>query len=115
MDPMAFELLDEWLEIRAELPGDRVFCSFSQPNPGRPLWAAYVTKCSARCARRPGLMDKRVHAGAFRHSLAAELLVEGWPLPYIQAQLGIVTLYAMERFLKALNIRPPNESTKCVP
>jgi site-specific recombinase XerD len=109
MDPMAFEVLDDWLAIRAEFPGDHVFCSYSKPTPGRPLWAAYVTEMLGDLRPRAALEDKRVHAGAFRHSLAAELLIEGWPLPYIQAQLGIVTLYAMERFLKTLKIRPPED------
>lgn len=38
----------------------------------------------------------------------AELMVEGWPLSFIQAQLGIKTLYAMDRFLKHLDIGPPD-------
>jgi site-specific recombinase XerD len=110
MDPMAFRVLDDWLAIRAEFPGDTVFCSYSKPNPGRPLWPAYVNEMLRDLRPRAGLEDKRVHAGAFRLSLAAELLVEGWPLPYIQAQLGIVTLYAMDHFLKTLKIRPPEDA-----
>jgi site-specific recombinase XerD len=107
MDPKAWGILGAWLALRREMPGDHVFCTFSRPNPGGPLASAYFREFTREIRDAAGLSGKRVHPQAFRHSLAAELLLEGWPLPYIQAQLGIVSLYAMERFLEHLNIRPP--------
>lgn len=83
IDATAFAVLEEWLEVRRALPGDLL-------------------------ADAAGLAGTRVHPQAFRHSLAAELIVEGWPLSFIQAQLGIKTLYAMDRFLKHLDIGPPD-------
>jgi hypothetical protein len=58
-------------------------------------------------AEAAGVAGTRVLPQAFRFSLAAELIIEGWPLSFIQAQLGIKTLYAMDRFLKNLDIGPP--------
>jgi integrase len=57
-----------------------------------------------------GTLGLRVHPQAFRHTLAAELLVEGWPLPYLQAQLGLQSLVALQNLYRHLDIRiPPSE------
>jgi site-specific recombinase XerD len=109
MDERAFEVLDEWLTARSEIPGDLVFCTYTGRAPGAPIHPNAIRETLRELAEKADLSAMRIHPGAFRHSLAADLLVEGWPLPYIQAQLGIVTLYAMERFLKNLEIRPPSE------
>jgi site-specific recombinase XerD len=107
MDPTSFEVLDEWLAVRRTLPGDLLFCTINLPEPGRPVHPAYVRTAFGDLAKAAGLAGTRVHPQAFRHSLAAELIIEGWPLSFIQAQLGIETLYAMDRFLKNLDIGPP--------
>ena len=71
-----------------------------------PQRSAYFRELTRDIREAAGHSGKRVHPQAFRHSLAAELLLEGCPLPYIQAQLGIVSLYAMERFLNTSTSAP---------
>jgi site-specific recombinase XerD len=107
MDGTAFAVMEEWLTFRESLPGDLVFCTINRPEPGGPVHSAYFRTAFGDLAKAAGLAGTRVHPQAFRHSLAAELIIEGWPLSFIQAQLGIKTLYAMDRFLKNLDIGPP--------
>jgi site-specific recombinase XerD len=107
MDSTAFEVLGEWLMVREPMPGDLVFSTYSEPDPGGPVDSAYFRSVFGEVAKAAGLAGTRVHPQAFRHSLAAELIIEGWPLSFIQAQLGLKTLYAMDRFLKNLDIGPP--------
>jgi site-specific recombinase XerD len=51
--------------------------------------SSYVRATIARMGQRAGI-KKRVHAHAFRHAFAFELVMEGVPLPIIQVQLGHV-------------------------
>jgi site-specific recombinase XerD len=115
MDERAFELIEEWLTLRAarRTPGSKVFCTFAtdarNPPPGRAISSAYVRRMLKQAAKRADLKETRVHPEAFRHTLAAELILEeGWPLMHIQAQLGIVTLGAMERLLNDLGFPVPD-------
>jgi integrase len=60
----------------------------------------------ALCSRAE-LGETRVHPQAFRHSFAAELIGEGWPLPYIQRQLGITTFRNIDTLLNNLGLPQP--------
>ena len=110
MDATAFDLLGAWLaeRERLEIPGDLVFCSYVKPNPGRPIWHPYFREFLQELGNATGLGGTRVHPQAFRLSFAAELIVEGWPLHYIQAQLGITTLAGMQSLLNSLKLPPPD-------
>jgi integrase/recombinase XerD len=90
LDSFAITHLSPWLWERARLgiPDTApLFCSVSQPNPGRPMWSAYVREVMHEYGRRAGI-PKRIHPHGFRHSMCCDLIREGFPLSHAQAQLG---------------------------
>jgi site-specific recombinase XerD len=97
LDPEAFALIEGWLDKRAErgLNGRRpLFCTLD----GKRLDSSYVRRLLPRLARKAGI-DKRVHAHGLRHTHAAELAREGFPVNVIQAQLGHSSLATTSRYL----------------
>ncbi len=56
---------------------------------------AYVRALLPRLARKAG-----VHAHGLRHSHAAELAAEGFPVNLVQAQLGHASLATTDRYLR---------------
>jgi integrase len=53
MDARAFEILEEWLALHRELPGDLAFCTFTGRAPGSALDGAAV---------RTTLYEQAIHA-----------------------------------------------------
>lgn len=108
LDEAAVTLLNPWLEVRKTYPGQALLCVVEGPTRGRD-WA----RNDAR--KRLGQLGKevlnvRVHPQAFRFTLVAELMVEQWPLPHIQAQLGITGFNSFKKIFEYLGInRPPDE------
>jgi len=100
MDPAAFALVDRWLDARRQRGLSRpsvVFCTLD----GRPVQASYVRALLPRLARKAGI-EKRVHAHGLRHTCAAELAVEGTPVPLIQQQLGHASLHTTTVYLRSI-------------
>jgi site-specific recombinase XerD len=97
MDPAAFGLVARWLDERRRLGLHRpgvVFCTLD----GHPLQAGYVRALLPRLARKAGI-EKRVHPHGLRHTCAAELAIEGVPVPLIQ-QLGHASLHTTTVYLR---------------
>ena len=97
MDPVAFSVLDRWLEVRAKrgINGrSPLFCTLN----GRPMSRDYVRALLPRLARKAGI-EKRVHAHGLRHTHAAQLAAEGVPLNIIQRQLGHSNAATTSRYL----------------
>lgn len=100
MDPAAFALVERWLDVRRQRGLSRpsvVFCTLA----GRPLQASYIRALLPRLARKAGI-EKRVHAHGLRHTCAAELAVEGTPVPLIQQQLGHASLHTTTVYLRSI-------------
>lgn len=98
MDPAAFGLVARWLDERKRIGLSRpsvVFCTLD----GRPLQASYVRGLLPRLARKAGI-EKRVHPHGLRHTCAAELAIEGVPVPLIQQQLGHASLHTTTVYLR---------------
>ena len=98
IDPEAVAVVMRWLDTRHSLSiGGRlpVFCTLK----GRPLKPSYVRTALARLAARAGI-EKRVHPHGLRHTMAYELMMEGYPMPLIQKQLGHTSLATTERYLQ---------------
>jgi site-specific recombinase XerD len=98
MDPAAFGLVARWLDERRRLGLHRpsvVFCTLD----GRPLQTSYVRAFLPRLARKAGI-EKRVHPHGLRHTCAAELAIEGVPVPLIQQQLGHASLHTTTVYLR---------------
>jgi len=70
----------------------RLFCTLA----GGPLDQSYVRLLLPRLAARAEI-DKRVHAHRLRHTHAAELAEEGYPVNFIQDQLGHASLAVTDR------------------
>lgn len=97
MDAGAFALLDRWLDERRRrgLRARAIFCTLD----GHPLQASYVRALLPRLAAKAGI-EKRVHPHGLRHTCAAELAIEGVPVPLIQQQLGHASLHTTTVYLR---------------
>jgi site-specific recombinase XerD len=82
----------ESLRLAAEAP---LFCTMS----GARVQPSYVRALLPRLASAASV-SKRVHAHGLRHTHAAELALEGFPLNLIQAQLGHASLATTDRYLR---------------
>jgi site-specific recombinase XerD len=100
LDPLAFSVVEAWLEHRSKLGFTRVhslFCTLA----GTRMSSSYVRAVLPRLAAKAGI-QKRVHAHGFRHTHAAELAAEGIPMNIIQRQLGHSNLGTTSRYLDHL-------------
>jgi site-specific recombinase XerD len=101
LDPGAWAVIQIWLERRSQLgisARSPLFCTLK----GEPMKTAYVRALLPRLARRAGL-QRRVHAHAFRHSFAFELVNESTPLHVVQAALGHANVAVTSRYIAHLN------------
>lgn len=98
LDPEALAVVERWIDVRKGLgisSRQRLFCTLA----GGPLDQSYVRQLLPRLAARAGI-DKRVHAHGLRHTHAAELAEEGYPVNFIQDQLGHASLAVTDRYLR---------------
>jgi len=95
--------LDTWLAEREKhAPGAaQVFCAVRRGNEGARLDRKKVDRMLKRRAAAAGLA-KRVHAHAFRHGLAADLVRAGAPSAAIMSQLGHADLRVTTRYIGQL-------------
>jgi site-specific recombinase XerD len=99
LDPGAFAVIEKWVERRERL-GFRgrhpLFCTLE----GRQMYSSYVRRLLPRLAKKAGI-EKRVHPHGLRHTHAYELAVlEGIPVPIVQAALGHSSLATTDRYLR---------------
>jgi integrase/recombinase XerD len=105
MDPAAFAVLQDWLDLRAKLItrrrrlGQPVFCLITTGKVGGPMRSALVRDMLNRAAARAGV-EKRVHPHGFRHTCASDMEAEGFGLSEISAQLGHTRVSTTERYIK---------------
>jgi len=98
LDPEALAVIERWTDVRKALGISSrrpLFCTLT----GGPLDPSYVRQLLPRLATRAGI-DKRVHAHGLRHTHAAELAEEGYPVNFIQDQLGHASLAVTDRYLR---------------
>lgn len=100
IDPEALDVLRAWLGVRqaAEVESPYLFCT----RDGSRLISRYVRAMVARTAARAGI-EHRVHPHGLRHTLAVELVKEGWPVPLVQRQLGHSSLATTSVYLAGLH------------
>lgn len=104
IDPEAMAVLEQWMRLRAQLPYPRVnplFCTISQPKPGRGLDDSYVRTMLRRLKRRAGIA-RRVHPHAFRHTYAVECSREGIAPELLRRQLGHSSLHTTTVYLQGI-------------
>jgi site-specific recombinase XerD len=88
------DALARWLEIRADLPGEHVFCTLR----GTRLDNGYVREMISRKGREAGI--PRAHPHAFRATLAVELVSEGASLPVVRDVLGHANIAYTDAYLR---------------
>ena len=120
LDAPALALLAPWLEVRRKWGGERLLCITDGPGRGVRPWHEkglrdFLSGASLRAGIDvPGTEEKKVKPSAFRFSLAAELMVEQWPIPYIQAVLGTQKFESFATIMEHLELRQP-EAVEVVP
>jgi integrase len=75
IDPRSCELLDRWLDRRAELGLNGrvpIFATYSKGQHGGSLSPVYVRRTLANLGKKANI-EKRVHPHGLRHSLAFDL------------------------------------------
>jgi site-specific recombinase XerD len=107
LDTSVVSLLGPWLEVRNQMPGTALFCTCEGASKGSPWDGSSVRTALRDVANRVGW--NRLVPGDLRFSFVTELMVEQWPIPYIQAQLGTRSLRSFENIYQHLEIRVPED------
>ncbi len=102
MDRWAWEQLDPWLNVRADLPIGALFCVLRGPTRGRPCSAAGV-RVQLRNAAITAGVRRRLAPHQLRHAHAVEMSREGVPLVVIQRQLGHADLGVTSVYLRGID------------
>lgn len=106
VDPKTVEILREWLERRAEIPGmplmGYVFCTISQPAPGGRMGAPQFRTKLKLLSTRAGIERDAwdVYPHQFRHTHATDLALEGHSMAVVKEQLGHAHLSTTEGYIK---------------
>jgi integrase/recombinase XerD len=101
IDGQALEVIRAWLGARDHAGWDTPWL-FSTRTGGQ-LAGRYVRSLVARLAAQAGVRH-RAHPHAFRHTMAVELVQEGWPVPLISRQLGHSNVAVTDIYLQ--NLQP---------
>jgi site-specific recombinase XerD len=104
LDGASFAVLACWLEVRQELNVNGQVPLFCTLQGGR-IKSSYVRALFKRLARKAGI-ERRVNPHGLRHTMAAQLALEGYPVNLIQKQLGHSSLATTSRYLDHV---APNE------
>lgn len=102
MDRWAWEQIDPWLAVRAQLPVGALFCILRGPTRGRPCAPAGV-RVQLRNTARTAEVRRRFAPHQLRHAHAVEMSREGVPLVVIQRQLGHADLGITSTYLRGID------------
>ena len=104
-DPAGLALLEPWMALRASViasngPVDSLPVFVTRK--AKPLTAGSLRLTLAMLGRRAGI-QKRVHAHAFRHTMAVEMMLEGCDVATISRQLGHFSIATTSQYLDHLS------------
>ena len=102
MDSWAWQQLDPWLQVRADLPVGALLCVIHGPTAGRHWEAAAARKQLSRAAAAAGVR-RRFVPHQLRHAHAIEMEHEGIPLVVIQRRLGHSNLGITSIYLQGID------------
>jgi integrase len=102
MDRWAWEQLQPWLQLRAELPVGALLCVIHGPTSGRRWEPSAARKQLRRTAAATGVR-RRFAPHQLRHAHAVEMAHEGVSLVVIQRQLGHVNLGITSVYLQGID------------
>jgi site-specific recombinase XerD len=104
IDDYGLFALDPWLMERMMLgiPADcPLFCTTQLPGRGNRMYPAYVRTVLHRYGAMAGI-PKRVHPHGFRHTMACDLVQEGFSIINVQNQLGHSNVATTAGYLRGL-------------
>lgn len=104
IDDYGLFALQPWLIERAMLgiPANRpLFCTTQLPGRGNRIYPAHVRHVLHRYGRMAGI-PKRVHPHGWRHTLACDLVQEGFSINHVQAQLGHSNVATTAGYLRGM-------------
>lgn len=90
-----------WLRFRQTLPPGPLFCVIDGPTAGRAWCAGDLRKQLHKLAALAGVRQ-RCAPHQLRHAMAAQALVDGVNILYLQRQLGHANLAITTRYLESL-------------
>lgn len=100
IDPDAVAVAAVWIAARASrgIGQGPLFCTLA----GGSLCPRYVRALVGRLGVKAGI-EHRVHPHGLRHTMAAELSDEGWPVMLISRQLGHSNVATTDTYLQSLH------------
>jgi len=102
MDDWAWEHVQPWLALRAELPVGPLLCIATGPTRGR-AWYPGAARTELRQAAVRAGVRRRFAPHQLRHAHAVEMAREGVPLIVIQRQLGHTNLGITSIYLQGID------------
>jgi integrase/recombinase XerD len=116
IDKVAMECVKEWMKVREKVLGklveagklsgdhgqDALLCTLKGKEKGKRLFPRHVQQMLEMLADRAEIFDKRVHPHGLRHTMAAQMALEGIPMPIIQRQLGHANLQTTSVYLQGI-------------
>ena len=102
MDDWAWEQLQQWLDVRVELPVGPLFCILTGPTRGRG-WSPAAAREQLRHTAALAGVRRRFAPHQLRHAHAVEMAREGVPLIVIQRQLGHTNLGITSIYLQGID------------
>jgi site-specific recombinase XerD len=102
MDRWAWEQLQQWIEIRRQLPVGMLLCVIHGATAGRHWEQSAARKQLGRAATTAGVR-RRFAPHQLRHAHAVEMAHEGVPLVVIQRQLGHANLGITSIYLQGID------------
>jgi site-specific recombinase XerD len=102
MDTWAWDELQPWLEVRAELPVGALFCVLNGRTRGH-QWSTAAARAELRRAAAAAGIRRRFAPHQLRHAHAVEMAREGVPLVVIQRQLGHSNLGITSVYLQGID------------
>jgi len=102
MDGWAWEQLQQWLDVRVELPVGPLFCVLTGRTRGR-AWSPGAAREQLRHAAALAGVRRRFAPHQLRHAHAVEMAREGVPLIVIQRQLGHTNLGITSIYLQGID------------
>lgn len=100
LDIGSMALILRWMDVRSEIQvngNSRLFSTLR----GKPLASSYVRALFKRLGQKAGI-EKRTNPHQLRHTLAAQLAMEGKPMHMIQRILGHSSLQTTDRYVSHL-------------
>jgi integrase/recombinase XerD len=102
MDEWAWEHLQQWIDLRLELPIGPLFCVINGPTRGR-TWSPAAARAELRRTATTAGVRRRFAPHQLRHAHAVEMAHEGVPLIVIQRQLGHSDLGITSIYLEGID------------